>query len=296
MSGHVSVLLPEVIEGLNIDPEGTYWDATAGGGGHAAAILEKLGLKGRLVLTDYDSVAADRVREKFKGDHRVSVFHARFSEAPQILRANGFLPLDGILADLGISSFQLDESEKGISFQLDGPLDMRLDARLEESAADIIAESTADELADLFFQYGGERQSRKIARAIVMDRAKKPFLTTADLSGLAERVLGPFYRKTRIHPATKIFQALRIRVNGELDELSGLLEVIPELTALGARVALISFHSLEDRAIKNRFLELSRGDFSRVTKKPVIPTDIELEQNPRSRSAKLRVIERRRGN
>ena len=290
---HVSVLPSESIELLHVRSDGLYVDATAGAGGHSEEILKRLGPQGRLTTVDCDPQAVKGVKEKFGGDSRVKIFHARFSELFEILSREKLVPLDGILADLGISSLQLADPSMGIGFMQEGPLDMRMDPRRDKTAADLIAELTEKELADLIYQLGEERHSRRLARMIVMSREKDPINTTTQLRLIAERAIGPFYRKGRIHPATRLFQALRLAVNRELEELDILLESIPELLAPGGRAAIISFHSLEDRKVKQKFVALKKEGWNLITKKPVTPSDEEVRSNPRSRSAKLRVIERR---
>lgn len=288
-NGHIPVLLNEVLEGLAIKPDGTYLDVTGGRGGHSAAILARLNDQGRLFITDRHEPAAKILTTRFKDDARVRVLHQRFSQ----VFSNLDYPFDGILGDLGISSPQLDDIDLGIGFQAsEAPLDMRLD-QTGETAADLLAEWAEDDLARIFYIYGGERGSRKIARAIVHDRSAKPFLKTGDLSGLCERVLGKFYRGRKIHPATKVFQALRIAVNDEMGELEAFLDKAPQSLAPGGRLAVISFHEGEDRPVKTAFRKLAQEDaFRLVVKKVITPSEAECAENPRARSAKLRVLER----
>jgi 16S rRNA (cytosine1402-N4)-methyltransferase len=289
---HRSVLLKELTEGILNRPDGIYVDATGGAGGHSAALLAMLGEHATLITADWDERTCERLRKRFEGDARCRVVRARFSELDHVLSDLKIDRIDGLMADLGISSDQLDDAAYGIGFQADGPLDMRMDARQEQSAADLIATEDAEELARIFFEYGEERHSRKIASAIVMDRDKEAITTTGQLKGLAERVLGASYRNQRIHPATRIFQALRIAVNHELDEVKAVLDAPLQRLNPGGRAGVISFHSLEDRIVKWRFRELAEGDYKILTKRPLLPTDEEIEQNSRSRSAKLRIIER----
>lgn len=281
---HVPVLLNETLEFLNVKERGVVADVTGGGGGHSTEILKRLGEAGRLIILDRDPQAAQELTRRFT-DPRVSVFCARFSELIDILEREKISPLTGLIADLGVSSFQLDDPARGFSFQ-PGPLDMRMDFTQGESAAEIIGRVNEKELADLFFNLGEERHSRKIARAVIHDRQK--IKTTEDLARLAERVLG----RGRIHPATRIFQALRIAVNEELEELEHLLKALPSLMAPAGRTVLISFHSLEDRRVKTAFKNLKLEGWNVLTKKPLQPGDVECRQNPRSRSAKLRAIEK----
>ena len=288
-SGHVPVLLNEVLESLAIKAGGTYLDVTGGRGGHSAAILAHLSEQGRLFITDRHEPAAKILTERFKSDARVKVLHQRFSQ----VFSNLDFVFDGILADLGISSPQLDDTELGIGFQAtEAPLDMRLDQN-GETAADLLAEWSEEDLAKIFFVYGGERGSRKIARAIVHDRNAKPFLKTSDLSGLCDRVLGKFYRGRKIHPATKVFQALRIAVNDEMGELETFLAKAPQSLAPEGRLAVISFHEGEDRPVKMAFKKLAQEDaFRLVVKKVIAPSEAECAENPRARSAKLRILEK----
>ncbi|MBI4411819.1 MAG: 16S rRNA (cytosine(1402)-N(4))-methyltransferase RsmH [Deltaproteobacteria bacterium] len=289
---HVSVLLSETIDFLRVRPDGLYLDATFGGGGHSEEVLKRLGPGGRLVSTDCDPQAVERAEEKFKGDPRVKVFPARFSELFEILMKENLMPLDGIVADLGISSFQLADPSTGIGFMEEGPLDMRMDPRLSQTAADLIEESMEKELADLIYQLGEERHSRRLAHMIVMSREEAPINTTTRLKLIAERAIGRFYRRGGIHPATRLFQALRIAVNREMEELDSLLESLPGILKPAGRAAIISFHSLEDRKVKQKFAALKKEGWNLMTKKPVTPSEDEVKQNPRSRSAKLRVIEK----
>ena len=258
MLEHESVLLKTTIDVLNINKEGTYLDCTGGLGGHAAELLSQLNESGKLWICDYHRETAEKLTERFKSDSRVKVICSRFSQ----LFDNLNFSFDGIMADLGISSMQLDDNRLGIGFQVeDAALDMRIDDHLELSASDILKTYSQDDLADLFFYYGGERASRKIAAAIVMDRNKDVFYTTtSELRDLCSRVLGRFYYKKKIHPATKIFQALRIAVNKEIDELKTLLEMAPKKLNTSGRLAIISFHSGEDKLVKHTFRSLANTE------------------------------------
>lgn len=297
---HTSVLLTESVSLLNVREDGFYLDVTGGGGGHSQAILEKLGANGRLIVADCDEVTVDNLKEKFLGEKKCEVIRSRFSEIGEQLLKKKKQAVDGVIADLGVSSLELDDAERGLSFLRDGPLDMRLDHRLEVTAADILETSSEKELADIFYFFGEERFSRRMARAVVVDRTSKKFSTTMDLAELAERVLGSAYRRSRqsrqsrqkIHPATRIFQALRIAVNHEIAELESLLVLIPKIVAPQGRAVIISFHSLEDRLVKRSFLSLKAEGWNVLTKKPMVPSEEEIKENPRSRSAKLRGIER----
>jgi 16S rRNA (cytosine1402-N4)-methyltransferase len=274
----------ESVEALAIRPDGTYVDATFGAGGHSSLILQSLGAAGRLVALDLDPGAAERAPD----DSRFTLLHANFRDLAARLAPLGITAIDGILFDLGVSSMQLDEGERGFSFQVAAPLDMRLDPTQGESAAEWLATHDEREIADAIYEYGEERASRKIARSIVALRnAGTPVRDTVDLANVVARVVP---RSGRIHPATRTFQALRIAVNDELGALRAGLAAAIDLTASGGRIAVISFHSLEDRIVKHTF----RDDphLQAVTRKPLVAGDEELARNPRARSAKLRVAER----
>lgn len=287
---HEPVLLQEVVAHLVTRSPGRYLDCTGGFGGHSQAILEKLTQDSEMWIADYHKPTAENLRLKFLSDKRVHVLNERFS----MIFDNLVPPFHGILADFGISSPQLEDSRLGIGFNVEAPLDMRIDERLQISAQDILATYDEKDLADIFYNFGGERASRKLASAIVYDRKiNKFYTTTTELKLLCERVLGRFYRGKKIHPATKIFQALRIAVNEELLEVQKILEKAPYFLAQGGRLALISFHEGEDRLVKTAFKNLeSTGEFKRVTRKAIQPSDEEIKNNPRSRSAKMRVLER----
>jgi len=279
-----------VIGFLCSEKSARYLDCTGGGGGHSAMILGTLHEDGELWIGDYHPPTVATLKKKFL-DKRVHVLQARFS----LIFDNLVPPFHGILADFGISSMQLDDPTLGIGFSIDAPLDMRLDNDPNAlSASDLLKTKSETELADIFYYYGGEHASRKLALAIVSDRKQKKFYeTTTELKLLCERVLGRFYRHKKIHPATKIFQALRIAVNGELQEVETFLQRAPEFLATNGRLVVISFHEGEDRLVKNKFKELeASGRFKRITRKAVQPTDLEIKKNPRSRSARLRVLEK----
>lgn len=300
---HISVLLREVVEALAPRPGGRYLDGTLGGGGHAAALLTAAQPAGRLLGIDADPAALAAAREHLLAAGlpaaSFTLQHGRFGDMGAIARQNGMDALDGILLDLGVSSHQLDTPERGFSFATAGPLDMRLDPTRGPTAADLVNGLDEQALADLIYRYGEERGSRRIARLIVERRARTPFTTTADLAALVARAIGRGHE--RIHPATRTFQALRIAVNGELEQLEGALPQAVELLRAGGRLAVISFHSLEDRIVKLFFRAESGygGSMNErtprltiLTKKPVEAGDDELARNPRARSAKLRVAER----
>jgi 16S rRNA (cytosine1402-N4)-methyltransferase len=303
---HVPVMLSEVVEALRPRLDGTYLDGTTGGGGHSAAILERLGSGGRLLALDRDEAAVERVRGRLaKWNKQVQVEHANFSGMETIAQHHGFAPLDGVLLDLGISSFQL-EPERGFSFMSDAALDMRMDRTQTITAADLVQQLDEAALADLFWRYGEEPASRRIARAIVAERTRAPITTTGQLAATVERAVGG--RRGKLHPATRVFMALRLAVNQELEHLQEGLEAALRLLAPGGRLAVISFHSLEDRIVKHT-LQAHAGRWDNlpaggrrwigtqpavciVTRKPLTPSWEECEQNPRARSAKLRVAER----
>jgi 16S rRNA (cytosine1402-N4)-methyltransferase len=274
------------VEALAIRSDGTYVDATFGAGGHSALILAELGPTGRLVAFDADPSAGAHA----PADPRFTLVHANFRELAPRLDALGIERVDGVLFDLGVSSMQFDEGERGFSFRVAAPLDMRLDPSRGESAADLLANRDEAELANIIYEYGEERKSRRIARSIVALRdAGTPVRDTTDLANVVARALrAPAH--TRIHPATRTFQALRIAVNDELGALRDGLDAALERTAPGGRIAVISFHSLEDRIVKHTFREDPRARVH--TRKPIVATDDEVAQNPRARSAKLRVADR----
>lgn len=289
---HVPVLLGEALELLNVKKDGLYLDVTGGMGGHSEAIRERLTDSGQLVVSDYHEPSIVLLKKRFSGAKNVRVLHERFS----LIFDNLDLPslYDGILADFGISSWQLEENT-GIAFlQENVPLDMRLDARFTRTATDILEAVSENELADIFFHLGGERHARHLARIIVHDRATgKIPQTTTDLRQLCERTLGRFYRGKKIHPATKVFQALRIAVNGELEEIRKFLERAPERLCVGGRLVVISFHEGEDRLVKTVFRELAATDRFRLpVRKSIKPSADEVCENPRARSARLRILEK----
>jgi 16S rRNA (cytosine1402-N4)-methyltransferase len=291
---HVPVLLEESLNFLNVRPGGVVVDATLGYGGHSAAIARRLGAKGRLICFDRDEQAMElakaRLAELAKelGAEMPTVeYVARpFSEIAELVKPG---ELDGLLADFGVSSMQLDEAHRGFSFRSDGPLDMRMDTRSGLTAAQVVNQADEEDLANLIYEFGEERRSRRIARAIVRAR---PITTTAELAQVVSAAAPPI-KGEKIHPATKTFQALRIRVNDELGEIQTLLKSAGSLLKPGGRVVLISFHSLEDRLVKDSFRESARqGVLEILTKKPAVAKEQEALRNPRSRSAKLRAAEK----
>ncbi|NNJ10471.1 16S rRNA (cytosine(1402)-N(4))-methyltransferase RsmH [Chloroflexales bacterium ZM16-3] len=302
---HVSVLPNEVREALQPQPGGVYLDGTLGGGGHALALLQAAQPGGRLIGIDADPAALAAARERLEAaqlpPESYSLHHGRFAEMATIAHGTGADHLvDGILLDLGVSSYQIDTAERGFAFSNDGPLDMRLDPTHGPTAADLVNSLDEVALADIIFRYGEERGSRRVARLIAERRKQAPFTRTAELAALVARAVSRGGRE-RIHPATRTFQALRIAVNGELDQLEAALPQAVDLLRDGGRLAVISFHSLEDRIVKLFFrAESGYGGSANeqtprlriITKKPIEAGEEELAANPRSRSAKLRVAEK----
>ena len=300
---HEPVLLQEVLEALNPRPGKLVYDGTLGGGGHAEALLER-GV--RLVAMDQDPHAIAHSTERLaRFADRLCILRGNFRNFPKILAETGVSGFDGMLVDLGVSSHQLDEPSRGFSFQKDGPLDLRMDPAQPRTAADLVATADEHELARILTEYGEEPQARRIARGIVNARGKTPIKTTAQLAEVIANTVG---RKGRRHPATLTFQALRIAINDELAALLQFLEVAPRWLKPGGRLAVISFHSLEDRIVKQAFHRLSTPFLDRpewpaprpnpdfcmklARRKPIEPGAEELERNPRARSAKLRVAEK----
>jgi 16S rRNA (cytosine1402-N4)-methyltransferase len=303
---HIPVLLTEVLEGLQIHSGGVYIDGTVGGGGHAVAILERIAPDGRLLGLDRDPQAVARAKKRLADFHEsVQIIHAPYTRLEALARQHGFVPADGVLLDLGFSTLQIDDPARGFAFRFDGPLDMRYNPSGDApTAADLVNTLPEVELADLLWRYGEERHSRRIARAIGRSR---PLETTQQLAEviLAEVGRGP---DDRIHPATRTFQALRIAVNHELEMLEAVLPQAVSVLRPGGRLAVIAFHSLEDRIVKHFFkreeqdcicppeLPVCRCDHEAtlrvLTRKPLRPSDEEVSENPRSRSARLRVIEK----
>jgi 16S rRNA (cytosine1402-N4)-methyltransferase len=292
---HVPVLFKEAIRYLNVRPGGTYCDATLGLAGHSTAIARQIGPLGTLIAFDRDPEAMALARERLDALRetlgpampRVVLHDVAFSEAAHLI---GPESLDGLLADFGVSSMQFDEAHRGFSFQAEGPLDMRMNPRQGVTAEQVVNQISEKELADLIYEFGEERRSRRIARAIVRAR---PVTTTAQLARVVAAA-APAMKSERIHPATRTFQALRIYVNAELDEIRALLEAAPRLLKQGGRLVAISFHSLEDRLVKDALREGARqGIYEVLTRKPVTAEAEETDRNPRARSAKLRAAERK---
>ncbi|MDB5284446.1 MAG: Ribosomal small subunit methyltransferase [Bacteroidota bacterium] len=294
---HKPVLLHECINGLAIKTDGVYVDATFGGGGHSAAILQQLGKEGRLIAFDQDEDAIKNAPD----DERLTMVHSNFKELKRFLRLHDAMPVDGILADLGVSSWQFDTAERGFSFRFDGPLDMRMNRFAEKTAADVLNETNAEDLQKMFSLYGEVRNSKTLANAIVDARNTRKFETIADLKAIATaNRMGEEHKYL-----AQVFQAIRIEVNDELGALKEILLQSAEVLKPGGRLVVLTFHSLEDRLVKNFIKNGSFDDepvkdlfgnfelqFKAINKKPITATDAEQRENSRSRSAKLRVAER----
>ena len=307
--GHRPVLLDECLEALAIRPDGIYVDGTLGRAGHSLEILRRLGPKGRLIGVDRDETAIQAARERlaeFAG--RFTLVHSNFSRIGEILDELGIPQVDGMLFDLGVSSPQLDEAERGFSYLQDAPLDMRMDRSAALTARDVVNTWSYEELRRILFEYGEERYAPAIARAMVRQREQQAIETTGELTELIKKAMPPAALREKQHPAKRSFQAIRIAVNGELEELEPMLQAAVEHLAVGGRLAVISFHSLEDRIIKKTFQQLATGctcppefpvcvcgkkpRIRLVSRKPITATQAELTYNPRARSAKLRVAEK----
>ena len=306
---HVSVLLQETIEGLNIRPDGIYADGTLGGGGHASEVAARLTEGGRLIGIDQDADAIAAATERLKpfGD-RVTIVRDNYVNMKHVLADLGIEAVDGICLDLGVSSYQLDTAERGFSYMEDAPLDMRMDRRGDRTAADLVNECSEQELFRIIRDYGEDRFAKNIAKHIVKARERKAIRTTGELADIIRGAIPMKIQVTGGHPAMRTFQALRIALNGELQVLEDSIDEMIGLLKPGGRICIITFHSLEDRIVKNGFRrnespctcppgfpvcvcgKKSRGTV--MTKKPILPTEEETEENPRSRSAKLRIFER----
>ncbi len=302
---HSPVLLDEAVEALNIRSEGIYVDGTFGRGGHSKAILRRLGPEGRLIVFDKDEVALKAAQTQFGNDPRLHAVQGSFARLSEVARELGVVRrVDGLLLDLGVSSPQLDEPARGFSFMQEGPLDMRMDRSTGQSAAEWLATAAEDEIAQVIRDYGEERFARRIARAIVRERVAAPLQTTGELAALIEKAVPA--RDPHKHPATRTFQAIRIHINRELDDLREVLAQSLDVLARGGRLVVISFHSLEDRIVKQFMREQARGPRLpkgvpvqheqlqgrlRLVGKPVKPSEAEVARNPRARSAVMRVAE-----
>jgi 16S rRNA (cytosine1402-N4)-methyltransferase len=306
---HVSVLPREVVAYLAVRPGGIYVDGTIGGAGHAAAILELSGPDGRLIGFDRDPAALAAAAERLQGfGDRVTLIHGNFAGMQPQLTAIGIGQVHGVLLDLGVSSHQLDTPERGFSFQVDAPLDMRMNPTEGDSAVALVNEGSEEELTDIIFRYGEERWARRIAKFIVAARSEAPILSTGQLAAIISGAIPRKAQEERLHPATRTFQALRIAVNQELASLETLLGTTVDLLAPGGRMVVISFHSLEDRIVKESFRSFTgrcicprslprcscgaRAQLKVLTSKPVTAAADEVAVNPRARSAKLRAVER----
>ena len=302
---HTSVLLEETIEALHIRPDGTYVDCTAGGGGHSAAILERL-QNGRLFCLDQDPDAIAALHERFDGDSRVTVIQTNFDALQTVLAQREVFAADGVLADLGVSSHQLDTAERGFSFHNDAPLDMRM-SQSGPTAADLVNTLPERELSSILWRFGEEKCAASIARNIVKARAQQPIESTLALAEIVKYSIPAKLRRTGGHPARRTFQALRIAVNAELDRLETSVDQMFDLLSPGGRLCIITFHSLEDRIVKTKYAAWLQGctcppEFpvcvcgktprGKRAGKPIAPSPQELERNARARSAKLRVIEK----
>ena len=305
---HYSVLLNECMEALDIRPDGIYVDGTLGMGGHSEQIAQRL-TTGRLIAIDRDSMALERAGKRLAPyADRITFVHGNFRELPRLLRENGVDKADGMLFDLGVSSPQLDEAERGFSYMADAPLDMRMDKSETVTAWNVVNEWPEEKLKRILYDFGEERYAPRIAAAIAERRKSSPLNTTAELVDVIRGAMPAAALREKQHPAKRSFQAIRIAVNDELDAVSELMENAVGLLNSGGRLAVISFHSLEDRIVKNAVASREHGctcprDFpvctcgfvqtlTSVTRKPILPSEAELAENPRSRSAKLRVAER----
>ena len=305
---HISVLRNECIEGLKIRPDGIYVDGTLGGAGHAAEVLKRLGPDGRLIGIDQDEVAVANGQEKLGRFSNVTIVRDNFRNFAAIMETLGIQTVDGVLLDLGVSSKQLDDGERGFSYMQDAPLDMRMDRRNPRTAAEIVNQYSQEELRRIIQDYGEERWSARIASFIVQEREKEPIRTTGDLVRIIKEAVPKGARQDGPHPAKRTFQALRIEVNQELSILEGAIRDMAERLSPGGRICILTFHSLEDRIVKQTFRSLEnpctcpkefpvcvcgkKQVLRVITRKPILPGAEEVKENPRSRSAKLRIAER----
>lgn len=306
---HTSVLLDETVNGLDIKPDGVYADGTLGGGGHAYAVCTKLGFKGKYFGIDRDDAAIEAASARlndFKG--KVTIIKGNYRDMKSLLSRQGINLVDGIILDLGVSSYQLDTPERGFSYRHDAPLDMRMDSHQKLTAADVVNSYSEGDLCRVIRDYGEERFASKIAARIVRERGKDPVLTTGQLAELVKESIPAKFRRTGGHPAKRTFQAIRIETNDELNALSESIDEMIGMLADGGRLCIITFHSLEDRIVKSAFKKnenpcicppefpvcvcgrVSKGKV--ITRKPILPSEEELKNNPRSQSAKLRIFER----
>ncbi len=305
---HFSVMLEECMENLNITRGGVYVDGTAGGGGHSRAICERLG-SGLLVAIDQDSDAIKAAEQRLSDySDMVKIVRNNFSNLGDVCRELGIEQIDGLLLDLGVSSYQLDTAERGFSYRYDAPLDMRMDKRVSKSAFDVVNSYSADDLKRVIYDFGEERFAPKIVSEIIKTREKAPVNSTGELVDIIKRSLPSFARKDELNSVKRVFQAIRIEVNSELDVIAPTIRTAVNLLKTGGRIAVITFHSLEDRIVKQTFASLASGctcpkDFpvcvcgnkpkvKIISKKPILPSNEELAVNSRSKSAKLRVVEK----
>ncbi|MBM4347854.1 MAG: 16S rRNA (cytosine(1402)-N(4))-methyltransferase RsmH [Deltaproteobacteria bacterium] len=291
---HIPVMVEEVMDLLRCEPGRIYVDGTLGGGGHAEEILKRTGPDGLLIGMDWDKEAINEAEKRLKPyGSRARLFRESFIHLPEILKTMKIQTVDGILLDLGLSSIQLEKEERGFSFRGEGPLDMRMDERKAHTAAELLNGLPLAELESIIFEYGEERWAKRIAKAIVSEREQEPIQTTESLRRIIYRTIPKRFQSRRIDPATRTFQAIRIKVNEELENLKRILESGWKVLSKGGRICIISFHSLEDRMVKEGFRKLEREGMMQIaTKKPFVPSEEEQEKNPRSRSAKLRCAER----
>lgn len=305
---HKPVLLDEVIDGLALKADGVYVDGTLGGAGHGSAVCSKLGKNGRFIGIDQDKAAIDASRERLaEYGEMVSIVRSNYVQMADVIHGLGIEKVDGITLDLGVSSFQLDTRERGFSYRMDAPLDMRMDNRKELTAADVVNEYTEQELFRIIRDYGEDRFAKNIAKNIVIERKKEPILTTGRLAEIVSYSIPMKVKKRGGHPAKRTFQAIRIEVNHELEVLKDSISEMIDLLETGGRLCIITFHSLEDRIVKQAFRQAQfpctcPPDFpvcvcgkkslgKQITRKPVLPSEKEMKENPRSKSAKLRVFE-----
>lgn len=305
---HISVLLQESVDALDINPDGIYVDGTMGGGGHSEAVVSKLSPKGLLIGIDRDTEALEASSKRLERFDNVHYAHNNYKNVKDVLMEEGIDAIDGAVLDLGVSSYQLDCAERGFSYMEDAPLDMRMNRENPKSAYDVINTYSERELSDIFFKYGEEKFSRKIASIIADRRKNKPIETTLELVDIIKAAIPERFRQKGSHPAKRVFQAVRIEVNGELEDLRYALDNFFDVLKPGGRLSVITFHSLEDRIVKTAFNDYATGctcpkDFpicvcgkkprgKVITRKPVLPSDEECEFNKRSKSAKLRVVEK----
>lgn len=306
---HISVLLDETIDGLDIKPDGIYVDGTLGGGGHSYEILRRLSPKGRLIGIDQDGEALKAAGERLKEfENQITLVRSNYCEIDKVLKELNVEKVDGILLDIGVSSYQLDNLERGFSYKSDAPLDMRMDTRQELTAADVVNTYSENELFKIIKDYGEDKFAKNIAKHIVLARKEKPLETTKELSEVIKRAIPMKVKAKGGHPAKKTFQAIRIEVNQELTVLKESIDKMIDLLKPNGRICIITFHSLEDRIVKTKFREnenpctcppnfpvcvcgkKSKGKV--ITRKPIIPSEDEIEENKRAKSSKLRIFER----